>query len=357
MRCWSISSPIGRLGACLFFGVLAGACAPARPGAGPTPQTADSTARAAIASERMIDPGTFPVGAVGVPPMIVTSGDTTLAALSYGLAELLANDLARSARLTVVERVRIDAVLRELRLSSNGAVDSASGVRVGRLVGARRLIIGGVHELPGGDVQITAQVADVVTGQVVNAVSARAPLARLFEAESALAFQIFDALGVTLTPAERAAIEAAPTRNIAALLAYSRGVRDESFGRYGAAAEEYRAALRADPNFTEATARMTRLEGRSADATRLDDRTSVASSAVNTESASGHLPGVGNGGGGRGRGASRAAHAVAANVNPSLAELTRGGAASAVAVGSTPTLGPVHGRLVVTIVIFIRPSK
>lgn len=323
---------LGRCTAAVLVGVMVSACAPARPSTAPTPADADAAARAAIAAERTIDPTKIPDRSVGVPPMSITATDTTLSALGYGLAELLANDLARSSRLTVVERLRIDAVLRELRLASSGAVDSTSAARVGRLIGARRLIVGAVRQLPGGDVQITAQVADVVTRGVTTAVSARAPLARIFDAESQLAFQIFNALGISLTPGERAAIEAAPTRNIAALLAYSRGVRDETYGRYGDAAQQYRAALQADPNFIDASLRMGGLDQRaSGNAATTRRSTRVASS--------------GN----------RAAATAAGNVNSSLADLVDGGAAGAVAMGVASNITPVQQRLLVTITIFIQP--
>lgn len=267
--------------------------------------------------------------------MAITASDTTLSALGYGLSELLATDLARSSRLTVVERLQLDAVLRELKLTSSGAVDTATAPRVGRLIGARRLIVGGVRQLPGGDVQISAQVADVVTHRVTNAVSARAPLSRIFEAETQLAFQIFNALGVTLTPAERAAIEQAPTRNVAALLAYSRGVRDEAYGRFGAAAQQYRAALAADPNFSEANLRMSNLGGQVA-----------AASAPNTTRRSTRTVAPGN----------RAAQMAASSVNSSLADLAGGGAAGAIASGVAANVSPVQQRLLVTITIFIQPT-
>ena len=320
-----------------LLGAFAVACTSGggRPSTAPTPADADSAARAAIASEKTIDPTRIPERAVAVPPMSITSSDTTLAPLAYGLAELLANDLARSSRLTVVERLRIDAVLRELRLSTSGigVVDSSSAARVGRLIGARRLIVGRVRQLPGGDLQITAQVADVTTRGVTTAVSARAPLARIFDAEVALAFQIFNALGITLTPAERAAIEAAPTRNVAALLAYSRGVRDESFGRYGDAAQQYRAALQADPGFAEAGLRMTGVEARAG-----------AAPAATRRSARVTAPG------------NRAAATAAGSVNSSLADLVNGGASAAVAMNAASNITPVQQQMLVTITIFIQPT-
>jgi len=62
---------------------------------------------------------------------------------------------------------------------------------------------------------------------------------------------------VRLTPAERVAVEQRQTQNLAALLAYSRGVRYELEGRLDQAAESYLGALRQDPNFERAAERLT----------------------------------------------------------------------------------------------------
>jgi hypothetical protein len=156
----------------------------------------------------------------------------------------------------VVDRLRLDALLRELQLASSGRVDPATAPRVGRLVQARRLVLGTLTQLPNGQIGIDARVADIGTGEVRTAVSAQTRLDDILDAEKELAFKIFAELGVTLTPAERVAVEQRATQNLAALLAYSRGVRFEVEGRYDAAAEEYQNALRLDPSFSLAGSRL-----------------------------------------------------------------------------------------------------
>jgi hypothetical protein len=54
-------------------------------------------------------------------------------------------------------------------------------------------------------------------------------------------------------------VEQRATQNLAALLAYSRGVRYEVEARFDAAAPEYEAALRHDPNFALARGRLAAL--------------------------------------------------------------------------------------------------
>jgi TolB-like protein len=183
-----------------------------------------------------------------------------LSPLAYGLADLLMTDLARSTQLQVVDRIRLDAVLQEIHLVESGRLDTTTAPRVGKLIRARQLVLGDLVERPGGNLGIEARIADVTTGQLRNAVAATATLEEILQAEKQLAFELFDQLGVTLTPAERAAVEQLPTKNVAALLAYSRGVRFQVEGQYDAAAGEYRRAVQLDPGFKPAAGRLEQVQ-------------------------------------------------------------------------------------------------
>ncbi len=237
-----------------------GACRSAGPpaAAAPTPIADPATlaARAALANERSLDVRTIGERAIAVPPLTVASADTSLAPLGFGLADMLLTDLARSAQITIVERGRMDALLREMKLVDAGLVDSTQAPRVGRLLGARRLVVGSLVDRGNGELGIDTRMVDAVTGTVAGAVVARTALVSIFDAEKALAYRIFAELGVTLTPAERSAIEQRPTANVNAFLAYSRGVRDEAHAQYASAAANYRAAIRADPGFAPAKAKL-----------------------------------------------------------------------------------------------------
>jgi hypothetical protein len=246
----------------LALGALA-ACATTRGASGADDRAdAERAAREALARERTIDARSFPARSVSVAPFQGAFTDTSLAPLSYALADLLLTDLAQSRQLVVVERLRLDAVLRELQLASAGAVDRATAPRVGRIVGARRLVLGRVSQRPRGEIALDLGVADASTGALSALLPAVARTAAVLDAEKALVFRVFDHLGVTLAPSERAAIEQRQTQNLAALLAYGRAVRYEVFGDWAAAAREYAEAERRDPGFRQAGQRRVEAERR-----------------------------------------------------------------------------------------------
>lgn len=232
------------------------ACAPPRSISQLTPlAAADSFARAAVARESTLNPETYPRLSVAVPPLRVAARDSSLAVLGYGLADLIMTDLARSSQLTVVDRLRLDAVLREQALARSGRIDTASAPRTGKLVGARTLLIGEVGDADSGRVRVATRMVNTVDASVGIGPSASSGLNGILDAQKQLVFDFLDRLGVTLTPRERATIAERPTQSLAALLAYSRGLRSQALGDFARARSEFRAASALDRNFRQARER------------------------------------------------------------------------------------------------------
>ena len=251
---------------------------------------------------------------VAVLPLRFSGSDSSLRPLERGLAELLTTDLARSSTLTVLERERIQAVLDELALQRSGATDAATNVRAGRLLRAGRIVQGSILQLDGSELRVDAAVVDVPTTQVRGVAQGTDQMEQLFALEKRIALDLFEQLGVTLTVAERNAIEQRPTRSLAAFLAYSRGLAAEDEGRYDDASRFYRDAARIDPGFGAATQK--NLDARTLS---IGARQTPRSIEVSLErGGEGVAAGAGRGNG-NGNGVSDAARAAADDVNPSAA--------------------------------------
>src|SRR5690606_30460110 len=142
-------------------------------------------------------------------------------------AELLITDLSQTDRLSVLERMHVQALIDEIQLAEAGLVDPATAARGGRLLGAGRIIqgsVGGTEQ----DLQLTAAVVGVTTGEPqVESGRGPSPLARFFDAEKALALDIYRVLGIELTPAERERVNRRPTENVRALLLFGLGLEAE----------------------------------------------------------------------------------------------------------------------------------
>ena len=228
--------------------------ASAGPAPNPRVKEAQDAARQAIAVEAQLQPDTLSARTVGVLPFDQRGLDSSTADLGYGLADLLRVDLSKSSQLRIVDRLRLDAIMRELALASSGRTDSTTAPRVGRLVQARRVVYGAL-DAQATNMGISVGVADAATRQVQPALSQQTRLDNVLDTEKQIALRLFENLGVTLTPAERAAVEERPTKNIAAFMAYGRGARYETEFRFADAVGAYEEALKLDPGFTLAATR------------------------------------------------------------------------------------------------------
>ena len=136
-----------------------------------------------------------PRGAVAAPesaPTVAvlyfdyTGKSADLEVLRKGLAQMLISDLSGTDGIRVVERDRIEEVLAELKLGASGKVDAKSAAKVGKLLGARYLVLGGYFDLAGA-LRVDARVIEVETGKVVTSLGANGKAGDFLSVEQAIA--------------------------------------------------------------------------------------------------------------------------------------------------------------------------
>jgi tetratricopeptide (TPR) repeat protein len=209
----------------------------------------EEAAKRAIAQENSLSSTPGSPRTVAVLPFTFSGADTSLKPLERGFADLVTTDLTRASALTVVERERLQALLDEMHVQQTG-VAAGTGVRAGKILQAGRLVGGSISQLGQNQLTANAYVTNVQTSQNVgNGARDQQTVDQLFTLEKNIVFGLFDDLGVTLTTAERNAIEQRPTRSLQAFLAYSRGLELEDQGRFDEAARFFDNAVRTDPGF------------------------------------------------------------------------------------------------------------
>lgn len=85
-----------------------------------------------------------------------------------GLAEMMITDLSSTDQLRVVERERLETVLKEQTLQGTQKIDPATAVKVGKLLGASYLVWGSVFLAPTKNSPLVFQAKTVIveTGEV-----------------------------------------------------------------------------------------------------------------------------------------------------------------------------------------------
>lgn len=210
----------------------------------------EAAAKLAVAQEQQLSSTPGLPNTVAVMPFTFSGADTSYKPLERGFAELVTTDLSRSSQLRVLERSRIQALLDEMELQQSAGVQSGTGVRAGKILQAGRLVGGTISQLGSDQLRADAFVTNVQTTQTVGTGSSDQEAAdQLFNLEKNVVLRLFTDLGVTLTTAERNAIEQRPARSLAAFLAYSRGLELQDQGRFDDAGRFFDNAVRIDPSF------------------------------------------------------------------------------------------------------------
>jgi len=83
------------------------------------------------------------------------------------VAERLTTELARTGEFQVIERSRLEAGLRELKLSAAGVIDEATALQAGRLLGAQAAVTGTLIRI-NGKFELNVRTIDVQTGGVIS---------------------------------------------------------------------------------------------------------------------------------------------------------------------------------------------
>ena len=166
------------------------------------------------------------------------------APLSKGLAAMLITDLSNSeTRLKLVEREKIQALLKEIALSQSGSVDESTGIEAGKVLGAQTIAIGSFMVLA-KKVRIDARIIKVETGEVIMAESIMGDSDDFMDLERELAQRIADSFKVGLRSKGGKS-----KGDISAALCFARGLEAMDRGEKAEARRLFRKSIKLDPAY------------------------------------------------------------------------------------------------------------
>jgi len=209
-------------------------------------------ARNAIAQESELSTRPPEPRTVAVFPLALVSEDEGLIPLQVAMADMMITDLSISNALTVLERTQIQTLLDEMAMTEAGYTDPGSGARAGRLLRAEHVVQGALTTLGDEQLRFDADVVNTETTSTAGELSAQDQMQALFDMEKEIVFQVLDALGAQLTPAEREAINENRSESILAFIAYGQGLMALDDGDYDAAQDFFQQAADVDPGFDAA---------------------------------------------------------------------------------------------------------
>lgn len=193
------------------------------------------------------------------------TGDDKLLCLQAGFREMMVTDLSEIRMLKLVERARLQEVLKELQLGQGKEFEPNTVGKVGRMAGAKMILVGS-YAGSLSRLRIDARLIDVETGTVLLAEKSEGKTGEdIFAIEKKLVENIATKLSPAASPSEIARLRLQHTDNLEAFQSYSKALSAREAGNLDEARKALRAALARDSRFDLASKTLEQIELRAAD--------------------------------------------------------------------------------------------
>ena len=172
-------------------------------------------------------------------------------ALERGIAGMMISELAQNPAARVVERQEIQRLLDEQNLGAQGRVDPQTAAKIGKLVGARYVVLGTFVDFY-GDFRVDIRLVNVETSEIVKTESDKMQRDHLFDIIRNISARLMK--DANLPALQRQASEQRMGRQIPteALTYYSRALLYSDHGQKDKAVEMFNRALAIFPDYAEA---------------------------------------------------------------------------------------------------------
>ena len=186
-------------------------------------------------------------------------GKEDFEALERGIAGMMISELSANPAARVVEREQIQRLLEEQNLGAQGRVDPQTAARIGKLVGARYMVMGTFVDFY-GDFRVDVRLINTETGEVVKTESERMQRDHLFDIIRNISARLMK--DANLPPLQRQASDQRMGRQIPteALTYYSRALLYQDRGQKEKAVEMFNRALTIFPEYAEAQEGLQRVQ-------------------------------------------------------------------------------------------------
>ena len=186
-------------------------------------------------------------------------GKEDFEALERGIAGMMISELSANPAARVVEREQIQRLLDEQNLGAQNRVDAATAAKIGKLVGARYMVMGTFVDFY-GDFRVDVRLINTETGEVVKTESERMQRDHLFDIIRNISARLMK--DANLPALQRTSSDQRMNRQVPteALTYYSRALLYQDRGQKEKAIEMFNRALVIFPEYAEAQEGLQRVQ-------------------------------------------------------------------------------------------------
>ncbi|MGH7606179.1 MAG: CsgG/HfaB family protein [Gemmatimonadales bacterium] len=180
-------------------------------------------------------------------------------ALERGIAAMMISELAANPAARIVEREAIQQLIDEQNLGAQDRVTPETAARIGKLVGARYVVLGTFIDFY-GDFRVDVRLVNTETSEIVKTESERMQRDHLFDIIRSISVRLMK--DANLPALQRPASEQRQSRQVPteALTYYSRALLYQDRGQRDRAVEMFNRALAIFPEYAEAQEGLQRVQ-------------------------------------------------------------------------------------------------
>lgn len=134
-----------------------------------------------------------------IAPLSNNTGEVQYNALGGAVADMLAVTLAEQKSITVVERQQLRKVLDEQKLTLAALIDPATAIRVGRLLKADHILVGGIIKQKNSFI-VSIQAYEIATARLASTAQAKGKITDTVQIIDKLMKKLSKTLGIKLQP-------------------------------------------------------------------------------------------------------------------------------------------------------------
>ncbi|HEY3279998.1 MAG TPA: CsgG/HfaB family protein [Gemmatimonadales bacterium] len=172
-------------------------------------------------------------------------------ALERGMAGMMISELAANPAARVVEREQVQRLLDEQNLGAQGRVEAGTAAKIGKLVGARYMVMGTFVDFY-GDFRVDVRLVNAETGEIVKTESERMQRDHMFDIIRNVATRLMKDANLPALPRQTGDARMSRQVPTEALTYYSRALLYQDRGQKDKAVEMFNKALAIFPDYAEA---------------------------------------------------------------------------------------------------------
>ena len=177
-----------------------------------------------------------------------TSGLEEYNPLSKGLADMLITDLSNVKSIQIVEREKLESLLKEIELGEGKFMDESTAQKLGKGLGAGYILTGS-YFIMGETMRIDARLVNVGTGEVSMGEEITGEKNTFFELEKNLVEKLIETLKIPLPKSEGVKVRKIHTTSFESFNAYSTALDAYDKGNYQESQKYLEKAVEIDADF------------------------------------------------------------------------------------------------------------